>query len=173
MTVIGIGRKTVWFFCFFLSALFILGLRLGRLLRPPRPHAQDTGTAPALASSTRSPSTREGEAAAFRLARDVELSRQYERLSGLAEGRETGNTVRQEAEEALWRLTRIEAAEHEAETALALQDWPGSTVSIVGNEAPVIIRGRALSEAEAARIGRLVAAAAGLSESAVRIVEKP
>ncbi|MCL6615170.1 MAG: SpoIIIAH-like family protein [Firmicutes bacterium] len=173
MTVVGLGRKTVWLLFFFFLAFFGLGVYLGRLIPSIRPRSQESGAAPAVASASDARASGDGDAAAFRLARDVELSRQYERLRGLVEGERTGAAVRQEAEEDLWRLTRVEAAEHEAETALALQGWPGATVSIVGNEATVVVRGRSLSEAEAARIGRLVAGAAGLPESAVRILEKP
>ncbi|MGQ9778563.1 MAG: SpoIIIAH-like family protein [Bacillota bacterium] len=172
MTVFRLDRKAVWVIFFLFLSLFGLGLCLGIRLLFPRPSA--VVTTPALTPSTEKRIAPEnGTAATFRLARDMELSRQYERLRDLIEAEQTAATVRQAAEEALWRLIRTEAAEHEAETVLALQGWPGATVSIVGDEATVVVSGRSLSAAEAARIGRLVAEAAGLPESAVRILEKP
>ncbi len=110
--------------------------------------------------------------ATFRLARDTELSRQYERLRELIAAGETTATIREAAEEALWRLTKIEAAEHEAETVLALQGWPGAKVTILGNEAMVVVPREITGPAEAAQIGRLVATAAGIPEAAVRILAR-
>ncbi|MGE5551410.1 MAG: SpoIIIAH-like family protein [Bacteroidota bacterium] len=110
--------------------------------------------------------------AQYRLARDMELSRRNEALLRLLEAARTDETVRGEAEKELWRLTRIEAAEHEAEAVLAMQGWPEAAVTIVGDEAAVVVSGNGLTEIEAAAIGRLVAKATGVDESAVRILER-
>lgn len=108
----------------------------------------------------------------FRLARDTELSRRQEALRDLLAAADQDEQVRRQAEQELWRLIRVEAAEHEAEAALSVEGWPGATVTIVGDEAAVVVPGRALTAAEAAAIGRLVAKASGLNEGAVRIIDR-
>jgi len=119
------------------------------------------------------PSGAGDSAALFRLARDVELSRQQETLLRLLESTQVNASTRSEVEKELWRLTRIEAAEHEAETALAMQGWPAASVSVLGQEASVAVYGCTLTEDEAASIGRLVADATGLAEASVWIQERP
>lgn len=114
-----------------------------------------------------------GEAAEFRLARDSEFSRQRETLQRLLDAAQVNETMRSEVENEMWHLTRIEAAEHAAEAALSMQGWPGATVSVIGGEATVVVRGTTLTASEAGAIGRLVAAATGLAASSIRIVERP
>ncbi|MGE5529373.1 MAG: SpoIIIAH-like family protein [Patescibacteria group bacterium] len=137
----------------------------------PRPRGTAVSAALTPAPPARDPSA--DSTAAFRLARDAEHSRQREALETILTAAETAGGIRDAAEEAIWRLTKIEAAEHQAEALLALQGWEKAAVSVAGGEATVVIRGRNLTSEEAARIGRLVAETAGLAEEAVKIVERP
>ncbi len=137
-----------------------------------RPIPRAAVNSPALSGQEETVGT-DGEAAEFRLARDSELSRQREALQHLLESTQANETVRSEVEKEMWHLTRIEAAEHEAESALAMQGWSGASVSVIGDEAAVVLHGSALTAPEAETIGRLVAAATGLAESSIRIVERP
>lgn len=114
-----------------------------------------------------------GQAAEFRLARDTELGRQQEVLTQLIESAKADESVRAEAEKALWRLAAAETAEHQAEALLAAAGWRTVSVAVLGDEALVMVYGRKLASAEAAEIGRLVAKAAGLDEAGVRIEEQP
>lgn len=137
-----------------------------------RPIPRATVNSPALPRQEETVGT-DGEAAEFRLARDSELSRQREALQRLLESAQADETVRSEVEKEMWHLTRIEAAEHEAEAALAMQGWPEASISVIGDEATVVLHGSALTAQEAETIGRLVAAATGLAESSIRLVERP
>lgn len=112
------------------------------------------------------------QARLYRLERDSELSRRQETLSRLLDSPEIKEDLRAEAGRELWRLTKVEAAEHEAEAALALQGWPEASVTVLGETAAVVIRGGGLTESEAASIGALVAAITGVSEAKVRITEE-
>ena len=114
-----------------------------------------------------------GQAAEFRLARDTEVSRQHEILAQLAADGESNAQVRAEAEQAIWRLAKIEAEEHEAEAVLAAGGWQDAAVTILGDDVWVIVYGRKLTASEAARIGSLVAKAAGIDQSGVKIMERP
>lgn len=137
-----------------------------------RPIPRAAANSPALAGQGETVGT-DGRAAEFRLSRDCELSRQREALQRLLESAQVNETVRSEAEKELWHLTRLEAAEHGAESALTMQGWPGASVSVIGDEATVVLHGLGLDASEAGTIGRLVAAATGLAESSIRIVERP
>lgn len=164
MGVYRVPGKTL----FFLALAGLGGLAGWSGCRRPAPRTMVAATAP-----VRPAPAEDGQSPVqFRLARDAELSRRQEALRELLAAANEDEKVRREAEQELWRLVRVEAAEHEAEAALAVQGWPGATVTLVGDEAAVVVTGRALTAAEAAAVGRLVAKAAGLDEAAVRIVER-
>ena len=159
-------RKLSLFALLCLGSAFVWSGTYSRRARQPAAIVHAPAAAPPAVAADDDSSIR------FRLARDTELSRQQESLMSLMESTQAGEEVRTEAERALWRLTRVLAAEHEAEATLAMQGWNDASVTVIGDEATVVVHER-LTEAEAAAIGRLVAKATNLDEASVKILERP
>ena len=139
----------------------------------PKPRAEKLKTSPAASVISPTASAKEDNAIAYRLARDTELSRQRETLASLMQDAYLSASVRAEAETEMWRLTRVEASEHDAEAILAAEGWPDLVVTVVGQEVRVVVNNQGLTAADAAVIGKIVAQAVGCGEEEVMIKECP
>lgn len=155
-----------------LIGLLGMGAGFAWIVGDRHPGPRTAASQPATVNLAASGRPRSGKAALVRLERDMEFSRRHESLTQLLATSSLDPKIRAEIERELWRLTMLQAAEHEAESALAAQGWTEATVTVIGDRATVVVHGQTLTELEAAGIGRLVAEATGLPEANTRIIEQ-
>lgn len=153
------------------SALFYLSYRyihhLNQQPAVPLPISKPMA-APTPSSKTYSP---EDRLLQIKLSRDRARSRDVERIQGMMIQAELSDTIRNEAEEELWRLTQATSKENELEQLLKTNGFQECLVTVGQRSVTVVIAGRL--EPEAARvIGEFTAEVTGFNPSQIRIVEQ-
>lgn len=105
-----------------------------------------------------------------RLERDRARSEERQVLQETAADERAGAETRAEARRRLMELARRAALEKEAESLIRAKGFPESVVFLNERGAVVVVRKRALTPAEAARIADAAAAATGVAFTQVRII---
>lgn len=105
-----------------------------------------------------------------RLERDRSRSEEKQLLQDILADQKSTPEARGEAQRRLMELTRRAALESEAESLIRAKGFPDSVVFLNERGAVVVVRARALSPGQAARIADATAAATGLPFAQIRII---
>lgn len=107
----------------------------------------------------------------IKLNRERERSRDVERIQGMLIQDELSQTIRNEAEAELWRLTQVTAKENELEQVLKTNGFQECLVAL-GERSVTVVVASSLDAETARIIGELAAEVTGFNPSQIRIVEQ-
>lgn len=107
----------------------------------------------------------------LKMERDREHARAIERLQGILEKIGLSDQVRKEAEQELWRVTRVIGQEHELENLMKAKGFQESMVRM-GESLITIIVSEQLQPEQARQIGQLASEVTTFNIQQIQIVER-